>query len=149
MFIQTEATPNPATLKFIPGQEVLQGDPRDFRDAQEAANQSPLAGRLFEIDNVCGVFLGSDFIAVTKEDGEWQHLKPAILGAIMEHFMSDAPILAGEADETAEGKEVTIHRRATLLNGSGLIFIGSGVRADTSSAIFFNIQDMSIRYTTK
>jgi len=106
MFIQTEATPNPATLKFIPGQEVLQGDPRDFRDAQEAAAQSPLAGRLFEIENVCGVFLGSDFIAVTKEDGEWQHLKPAILGAIMEHFMSDAPVLAGGGDAAvSEGEE--------------------------------------------
>lgn len=96
MFIQTEATPNPATLKFIPGQAVLAGQPRDYRDAQEATAQSPLAGRLFEIKDVSGVFLGADFIAVTKSDGEWQQLKPAILGAIMDHFTSGAPVLLEE-----------------------------------------------------
>ena len=97
MFIQTEATPNPATLKFLPGKRVLDGGTRDYRDA-ETASQSPLAARLFAIDGVTGVFLGSDFISVTKEKGEWQHLKPAILGAIMEHFMSGAAVVEnGEA----------------------------------------------------
>jgi Fe-S cluster biogenesis protein NfuA len=95
MFIQTEATPNPATLKFIPGRPVLPGDTLDMRSAEDAAG-SPLAEHLFQINGVSGVFYGSDFIAVTKEDGEWQHLKPAILGAIMEHFMSGQPLLAGE-----------------------------------------------------
>jgi Fe-S cluster biogenesis protein NfuA len=96
MFIQTEATPNPATLKFLPGRAVLAGDTLDMPSA-EAAAQSPLAERLFEIPGVSGVFLGSDFITVTKASGEWQHLKPAILGAIMEHFMSGAPIVRADA----------------------------------------------------
>ena len=92
MFIQTEATPNPATLKFLPGRPVLPEGTLDMPDAEHAA-QSPLAERLFGIDGVAGVFLGSDFITVTKRDAEWQQIKPAILGAIMEHFMSGAPIL--------------------------------------------------------
>ena len=93
MFIQTEATPNPATLKFLPGREVMgEGRVADFADA-EAAAASPLARRLFEVEGVSGVFFGSDFITVTKAEGEWQHLKPALLGAIMEHFTSGAPIL--------------------------------------------------------
>ena len=98
MFIQTEPTPNPATLKFIPGKTVLGDGSVDFRDKSEAI-ASPLAQRLFGVEGVRGVFLGSDFISVTKGDGdEWQHIKPAILGAIMEHYMSGAPIIdAGEA----------------------------------------------------
>ena len=96
MFIQTEATPNPATLKFLPGRTVLTHGTLDMRDAAAAA-QSPLAERLFGIDGVSGVFLGSDFIAITKSQGEWQQLKPAILGAVMEHFMSGAAILRDEA----------------------------------------------------
>jgi Fe-S cluster biogenesis protein NfuA len=93
MFIQTEATPNPATLKFIPGKSVLAEGTADFREKGEAL-ASPLATRLFDINGVKGVFLGSDFISVTKGDAEWQHLKPMILGAIMEHFVSGAPIVA-------------------------------------------------------
>ncbi len=96
MFIQTEPTPNPATLKFLPGRAVLASGTLDMRDAQSAA-QSPLAQRLFAIAGVSGVFFGSDFIAVTKAGGEWQQLKPAILGAIMEHFMSGTPLLRGDA----------------------------------------------------
>ena len=96
MFIQTEATPNPATLKFLPGRTVLTHGTLDMRDAAAAA-QSPLAERLFGIDGVSGVFFGSDFIAITKSQGEWQQLKPAILGAVMEHFMSGSPILRDEA----------------------------------------------------
>ncbi len=111
MFIQTEPTPNPATLKFLPGRAVLSSGTLDLRD-KEAAAQSPLAERLFEIDGVTGVFFGSDFISVTKTDGEWQQLKPAILGAIMEHFMSGAPLVRGGdgavpdgADEFFEAKD--------------------------------------------
>jgi len=96
MFIQTETTPNPATLKFLPGQAVLENGTLDMRDRDEAAN-SPLAERLFDISGVGGVFLGSDFIAVTKSDGDWPQLKPAILGAIMEHFMSGAPVVRSDA----------------------------------------------------
>ena len=101
MFIQTEPTPNPATLKFLPGRAVLASGTLDLRDKDAAAAQSPLAERLFEIDGVTGVFFGSDFISVTKADGEWQQLKPAILGAIMEHFMSGAPLV--RAAKTAPG----------------------------------------------
>ena len=96
MFIQTEPTPNPATLKFLPGRAVLASGTLDMRD-KDAAAQSPLAERLFGVAGVSGVFFGSDFIAVTKATGEWQQLKPAILGAIMEHFMSGVPLLSGGA----------------------------------------------------
>lgn len=95
MFIQTEATPNPATLKFLPGRTVLEQGTLDIRDKQAAA-QSPLAERLFGIANVDGVLFGSDFIAVSKAEGEWQQLKPLILGAIMEHYMSGAALLRGD-----------------------------------------------------
>src|SRR5919204_1067155 len=105
MFIQTEPTPNPATLKFLPGRTVLATGTLDMRD-KEAATQSPLAERLFGVTGVSGVFFGSDFIAVTKNAGEWQQLKPAILGAIMEHFMSGAPIVNGtDAAASAGGDE--------------------------------------------
>src|SRR5215212_462045 len=83
MFIQTEATPNPATLKFLPGRIVVPDGTFEARTAADA-ERSPLAERLFAVPGVTGVFLGSDFVTVTKRDGEWQHLKPAILGAIME-----------------------------------------------------------------
>ena len=102
MFIQTEATPNPATLKFLPGKPVLDTGTLDMRSRDDAA-KSPLAERLFGIDGVDGVFFGSDFITVSKAAGEWPQLKPAILGAIMEHFMSGAPLLrSGETSGTAD-----------------------------------------------
>ncbi len=104
MFIQTEATPNPATLKFLPGRSVLTDGTLDMPDREQAA-QSPLAERLFEIPGVGGVFFGSDFVTVTKVSGEWQHLKPAILGAIMEHFMSGAPIVRADAQAPAGPEE--------------------------------------------
>ncbi|WGR94567.1 NifU family protein [Bradyrhizobium sp. ISRA443] len=103
MFIQTEATPNPATLKFIPGRMVLESGTMEFSSPESAA-RSPLAERLFAVAGVTGVFYGSDFVTVTKADGDWQHLKPAILGAIMEHYMSGAPLLA---DGTAGGDDIS------------------------------------------
>ena len=104
MFIQTEATPNPATLKFLPGRDVLVGEPRDFR-APESAAISPLAAALFDVPGVEGVFLGSDFISVTKDTAEWSHIKPAILGVIMEHFLSGKPVLADGTAEVEAGEE--------------------------------------------
>jgi Fe-S cluster biogenesis protein NfuA len=104
MFIQTEPTPNPATLKFLPGRAVLAHGTLDMRD-KAAAAQSPLAERLFDIAGVSGVFFGSDFIAVTKAENEWQQLKPAILGAIMEHFMSGAPVVRSEDGGAAAAAE--------------------------------------------
>jgi Fe-S cluster biogenesis protein NfuA len=101
MFIQTEATPNPATLKFIPGKPVLPGSTRDYRSAEEA-EESPLAHRLFSIKGVSGVFLGQDFVTVTKSNGEWQQLKPAVLGLIMDHYLSGAPVLLAEGKETSK-----------------------------------------------
>ncbi|MEO8667857.1 MAG: NifU family protein [Bauldia sp.] len=102
MFIQTEATPNPASLKFLPGRIVLGSGTVDYRAADEA-HSSPLAERLFAVPGVSGVFLGGDFITVTKSEGEWPHIKPAVLGAIMEHFMSGIPILREEpGDDTGE-----------------------------------------------
>jgi Fe-S cluster biogenesis protein NfuA len=109
MFIQTEATPNPATLKFLPGRTVLEQGSVDFRDPSEAAG-SALAQRLFEIPGVSGVFFGSDFITITKEERnehgfEWSHLKPAILGAIMEHFVSGQPVMNDGADDLLPDEE--------------------------------------------
>jgi Fe-S cluster biogenesis protein NfuA len=103
MFIQTEATPNPATLKFLPGRDVLVGEPRDFRSVADAG-VSPLASGLFSIPGVTGVFLGSDFVSVSKDSTEWNHLKPAILGVIMEHFLSGKPVI-DEGGELAAATE--------------------------------------------
>jgi len=103
MFIQTESTPNPATLKFLPGESVLGAGTADF-PTPDAAGASPLATRIFTVEGVTGVFLGSDFVTVTKEEGvEWDHVKPAILGAIMEHFESGKPALEGEGAHASSG----------------------------------------------
>lgn len=142
MFIQTEATPNPATLKFLPGRDVLVGEPRDFR-SNEAAVNSPLAESLFGISGVTGVFLGSDFISVTKDDTNWAHIKPAILGVIMDHFLAGKPVLAENIDgddfdeveeffdaEDSETVEVikellaTRVRPAVAMDGGDIIFKG-------------------------
>ncbi len=102
MFIQTESTPNPATLKFLPGQTVLATGTADFGSV-EAADSSPLALRIFGVGGTVGVFFGPDFITVTKDEtAEWDHIKPSILGAIMEHFQSGQPVMSG-TDEAAAG----------------------------------------------
>lgn len=102
MFIQTESTPNPASLKFLPGRTVLTGGGVDFRSAAAATAASPLAARLFQLENVTGVFLGEDFITVSKsENTEWAHLKPAVLSALMEHFVAELPVMH-EAGADAE-----------------------------------------------
>jgi len=113
MFIQTESTPNPATLKFLPGQSVLELGTADFPNA-EAAAKSPLARRIFAAEGVTGVFFGTDFVTVTKAEAvDWQHIKPAILGAIMEHYQSgaavmdgDAPTGGGHAEHTGEDGDI-------------------------------------------
>jgi Fe-S cluster biogenesis protein NfuA len=103
MFIQTESTPNPATLKFLPGRVVLESGTLDMPNPESAA-QSALAERLFGVPNVSGVFFGSDFITVTKAGGEWTQLKPAVLGAIMEHFMAGDPVLkSADGQPEADG----------------------------------------------
>jgi len=113
MFIQTESTPNPATLKFLPGQNVLEVGTADF-PTEDAAEVSPLAKRIFSTGGVNGVFFGIDFVTVTKaDDVEWDHIKPGVLGAIMEHYQSGQPVMAedhapssGHADHEGEDSEI-------------------------------------------
>jgi len=105
MFIQTEQTPNPATLKFLPGCTVMESGTANFPE-RGAAARSPLAERLFQLPDVAGVFLGTDFITVTKNgDSEWHQLKSAVLAAIMEHFTAGRPVLIGD-QSPAEGEAV-------------------------------------------
>ncbi|OLP59244.1 iron transporter [Xaviernesmea oryzae] len=104
MFIQTESTPNPATLKFLPGRVVMETGTAEFRDEDEANAGSPLAARLFRVPGITGVYFGYDFITVTKDGQDWQHLKPAILGSIMEHFMSGQPVMAGPRAEATDAE---------------------------------------------
>jgi len=105
MFIETEGTPNPATLKFLPGRDVMGERTADFASA-DAAARSPLATALFGLQGVTRVFLGGDFITVTKNDAQsWQALKPQVLGAIMEHFVAGRPVIEGDADELDEDVE--------------------------------------------
>src|SRR5260370_17295259 len=101
MFIQTEQTPNPATLKFLPGCPVMTSGTANF-SSEEAAHISPLAERLFSLPEVTGVFLGADFVTVTKtEDGDWYRLKPAILAVAMQHFTAGRPVFLGDPTATS------------------------------------------------
>ncbi len=110
MFIQTEATPNPEVLKFLPGREVLAEGAREFRDDDEA-NASPLARALFDLGDVTRVFFGPDFLTVTKAEGtDWAHLKAPILAAVMDHFTSGAPILT---DGAAQGHDDVVYEGET------------------------------------
>ena len=104
MFIQTEETPNPSTLKFLPGREVLPDGSIDYKSAGEASN-SPLAQALFDVDGVVGVFLSDDFITITKrDDKQWQLMKPGLLGVIMEHFTANRPVvLSNTESDTGSG----------------------------------------------
>jgi len=135
MFIQTEQTPNPATLKFLPGRDVMATGTADFPTA-EAARRSPLAERLFGIEGVAGIFFGSDFITVTKTaDKDWHLMKPAILGAIMEHFTAGKPIIvenaAPDAGDAGEDSDVVTQikelidtrvRPAVAQDGGDIVF---------------------------
>lgn len=105
MFIQTQPTPNPATLKFLPGRDVSPATPYEFISLEEAA-ASPLAAALFGINGVKNVFLGSDFVSITKsEDADWAVVKPQALAAIMDHFVSGAPVIADVAKAEAPALE--------------------------------------------
>ncbi|MCC7272161.1 MAG: NifU family protein [Alphaproteobacteria bacterium] len=137
MFIQTETTPNPATLKFLPGREVMASGTADF-PSRDAAARSPLAERLFDIDGVDGVFLGSDFVTVTKAAAkEWYTLKPSILGIIMEHFTAGRPTVLPETDAAGaaapEDDEIVVQikelietrvRPAVAQDGGDIVFQG-------------------------
>jgi Fe-S cluster biogenesis protein NfuA len=134
MFIQTEDTPNPATLKFIPGVSVMAEGTAHF-SAIDDASASPLARRLFGVDGVCGVFLGGDFISITKDDSrEWFTIKPGVLAAIMEHFASGLPVIEDHGqsdDEDTEDSETvkqikhlldTRVRPAVAMDGGDIVF---------------------------
>jgi Fe-S cluster biogenesis protein NfuA len=136
MFIQTEETPNPATLKFLPGRTVMESGTANFPTAESAA-RSPLAERLFDLEGVTGVFLGSDFVTVTKRvDRDWHLMKPAILGVIMEHFTANrpvihetAPVASGDGEDSeivAQIKDLleTRVRPAVAQDGGDIIFQG-------------------------
>jgi Fe-S cluster biogenesis protein NfuA len=135
MFIQTEQTPNPATLKFLPGRTVMASGTANFTDPAAAAARSPLAERLFGLPEVSGVFLGGDFITVTKSgDSDWFQLKPAALAAIMDHFTAGLPVVTAteetvpvetEDDEIVSAiKELleTRVRPAVAQDGGDIIF---------------------------
>jgi Fe-S cluster biogenesis protein NfuA len=138
MFIQTEQTPNPATLKFLPGKAVMEEGVAEFTDPVEAERLSPLASRVFKVDGVTGVYLGGDFISVTKsEGGDWHLLKPAVLGAIMEHYLSGDPVAlegarlgdggTAEDDPTVKQIKELIESRvrpAVAQDGGDIVFHG-------------------------
>ena len=139
MFIQTETTPNPATLKFLPGREVMEAGTVDFANV-ETASRSPLATRLFAINGVTRVFFGNDFVTVTKGDEEWQHIKPAVLGAIMEHFTSGDPtMLDGEAQVggAAEGDSEIVIQIKDLLDTR----VRPAVAQDGGDIVFHRFED--------
>ena len=141
MFIQTEPTPNPASLKFLPGVQVMASGTAEFRHPEDAG-VSPLARRLFEIDGVTGVYLGADFVTVSKAEGtEWHHLKPSILGVIMENFTAGLPVIDADAEvaaaapagaDGADGEVIsqivelldTRVRPAVAMDGGDIVFHG-------------------------
>jgi Fe-S cluster biogenesis protein NfuA len=141
MFIQTEQTPNPATLKFLPGCQVMESGTANFTTA-EAARRSPLAERLFELDEVTGVFLGADFITVTKGgDSDWYQMKPAVLAVIMEHFTAGRPVItvdamAAEAMGEEEDDEVVAQIKELLETR-----VRPAVAQDGGDIIFHDFED--------
>ncbi|MEQ8814892.1 MAG: NifU family protein [Thalassobaculum sp.] len=139
MFIQTEETPNPATLKFLPGRQVMATGTAEFKSEEDTA-RSPLAQALFEVDGVTGVFLGYDFVSVSKrDDKEWYLMKPGVLGVIMEHFVAGRPTIvegsaaAVETEVSEEDSEIVAQirelldtrvRPAVAMDGGDIVFEG-------------------------
>ena len=142
MFIQTEATPNPATLKFMPGQAVMgEQPPADFPNA-EAAKASPLAAALFGLEHVTGVFFGVDFITVTKDDIEWQLIKPAILTTIMDHFVAGLPVM--HATQSADTQDVETGPDAEIVGAIKQLLdtrVRPAVAQDGGDIVFHGYQD--------
>jgi Fe-S cluster biogenesis protein NfuA len=143
MFIQTETTPNPATLKFLPGRVVMPSGTANFTEVG-AARHSPLAERLFALDDVAGVFFGADFITVTKrEEGDWYRLKPAVLAAVMEHFTAGRPVFAAGAEgelaaaDTAEEDDEIVAQIKELLETR----VRPAVAQDGGDIIFHDFED--------
>jgi Fe-S cluster biogenesis protein NfuA len=144
MFIQTEQTPNPATIKFLPGRQVMSSGTANFTSADAAGRRSPLAERLFALPQVTGVFLGADFVTVTKGgDADWQQLKPAILAEIMEHFTSDRPVLfpaaadSGVPEAVSEDEDEVVSQIKELLETR----VRPAVAQDGGDIIFHDFED--------
>jgi Fe-S cluster biogenesis protein NfuA len=141
MFIQTEQTPNPATLKFLPGRAVMESGTANFTSA-EAAARSPLAQRLFEIEAVTGVFLGADFVTVTKDEAaDWYKLKPEILGAIMEHFTAGKPVILAEAGAASAAADAEDDEIVSQIKELLETRVRPAVAMDGGDILFHDFQD--------
>jgi Fe-S cluster biogenesis protein NfuA len=146
MFIQTEETPNPSTLKFLPGREVLPNGSMDFRSEQDAKN-SPLAEALFNVDGVVGVFLSDDFITITKrDDKEWHLMKPGLLGVIMEHFTANRPVIISDDENSKSGSSVKDEDDDVVLQIKELLYtrVRPAVAQDGGDIVFEDFTDGTV-----
>ena len=146
MFIQTEETPNPSTLKFLPGREVLPNGSMDFRSEQDAKN-SPLAEALFNVDGVVGVFLSDDFITITKrDDKDWHLMKPGLLGVIMEHFTANRPVIISDDENSKSGNSVQDEDEDVVLQIKELLYtrVRPAVAQDGGDIVFEDFTDGTV-----
>ena len=146
MFIQTEETPNPSTLKFLPGREVLPNGSVDFRSEQDAKN-SPLAEALFNVDGVVGVFLSDDFITITKrDDKDWHLMKPGLLGVIMEHFTANRPVIISDDENSKSGSSVKDEDDDVVLQIKELLYtrVRPAVAQDGGDIVFEDFTDGTV-----
>ena len=146
MFIQTEETPNPSTLKFLPGREVLPNGSMDFRSEQDAKN-SPLAEALFNVDGVVGVFLSDDFITITKrDDKDWHLMKPGLLGVIMEHFTANRPVVISDDENSKSDSSVKDEDEDVVLQIKELLYtrVRPAVAQDGGDIVFEDFTDGTV-----
>ena len=146
MFIQTEETPNPSTLKFLPGREVLPNGSMDFR-AEQDAKKSPLAEALFNVDGVVGVFLSDDFITITKrDDKDWHLMKPGLLGVIMEHFTANRPVIISDDENSKSGSSVKDEDEDVVLQIKELLYtrVRPAVAQDGGDIVFEDFTDGTV-----
>ena len=146
MFIQTEETPNPSTLKFLPGREVLPNGSVDFRSEQDA-KKSPLAEALFNVDGVVGVFLSDDFITITKRnDKDWHLMKPGLLGVIMEHFTANRPVIISDDENSKSGSSVKDEDEDVVLQIKELLYtrVRPAVAQDGGDIVFEDFTDGTV-----
>ena len=146
MFIQTEETPNPSTLKFLPGREVLPNGSMDFRSEQDAKN-SPLAEALFNVDGVVGVFLSDDFITITKrDDKDWNLMKPGLLGVIMEHFTANRPVIISDDENSKSDSSVKDEDDDVVLQIKELLYtrVRPAVAQDGGDIVFEDFTDGTV-----
>jgi Fe-S cluster biogenesis protein NfuA len=146
MFIQTEETPNPSTLKFLPGREVLPNGSMDFRSEQDA-KKSPIAAALFNVDGVVGVFLSDDFITITKrDDKDWHLMKPGLLGVIMEHFTANRPVMILDEDNSAPSSSIEDEEDEVVSQIKELLYtrVRPAVAQDGGDIVFEDFTDGTV-----